>query len=445
MELHRALGAAQLTTLRLQRSRDGFTASAARDFDPDRDFAEYGVSFQRDHVLARDPLRLGDDETRAALAPAGAALAELEAALHAGDHEQVVLVVHAELGVRLCHHVHSSSAGRRNGLHALRLGGMRRHDENAPEHEVLMDGLNLSRAMSFKNAAAGVPFGGSKTTVQCAATGPRAEDATTRQRLGFLAWCIDIGQLVTGPDMGFEPELIDVLNERHTRHIAGGPASALGHTGTPTARGVLRALEQLAQLRFGPAGLSGRTVAIQGIGAVGSELARSVVQQGASLLVADTDERRVAELLRQVPARALPPESVLSCECDVLCPCAGGGVLSEPVIDQLRCALVCGAANNQLAAHTRSDDERLADRLAQRGVLFHPDWSYTMGGVLAGVEAYVRRDDANATRVAEQIDRVCGDGTRALAEAARAAGTTATRVAYERWSSVVFADRSATS
>jgi leucine dehydrogenase len=434
VELGRALADGGLTTLRLIRRAPGFELGLGRDWDPDLAFEGYTRDFQLDQVPCRDPLVLGDGPARDWIAErgAGSELEALEAMMETGRHEMLELFVHAELDLRVVHHVHSSRLGANNGFHALRAGGLRRHDPKRAEREVLADGLNLSRAMSFKCAAAGLPFGGSKTTVQ---TEPVALDDSPR--LGFLAYAIDRGNLITGPDMGFAPELIDVLG-RYTQHILCGPAGPLGHTGAPTALGVFTAMRAGAEHAWGSPSLEYRTIAIQGVGAVGLELAKLLAEARAKLIVADADPARLAHAQHEVGGlRVVSPEQILEVECDVLAPCAVGGVLDERVIDRLACALVFGSANNQLAASSTEDEIALAARIAGRAILFAPDWSYTMGGIIAGFEEYVYRERASHERVAAAIEMAVSDGLRELFGAAGASGRTPTELAYERFTPLV--------
>lgn len=270
MELHEAIGESGLTTMRLVQGAAGFDLRLSRDWDPDLRWDEYARSFFVDQVPCRGPRVLCDASARAHLEErgAGAALGRFEELMSAGRHEMVVMHVHAGLGVRTVNHVHSSAAGANNGHHAIRAGGLRRHEASEPERDVLIDGLNLGRGMSFKNAAAQIPFGGCKMTVQCE---PFALDDLPR--LGFLAHCIDAGHFFTGPDMGFSPELADALRARFTRNIVGGPGGAMGPTGTPTARGTFLAVRECARFRWATVDLAGKRVLVQGLGAVGLPLA----------------------------------------------------------------------------------------------------------------------------------------------------------------------------
>lgn len=435
MSLSKVLLEAGLTTLSLQRSGEELLCTLSRDWDPDQDFSAYGRRWSSDQLVCREPRALGDSEARELLRSRGelSALEGLERGMRQGRHESFVMRRHAKLGVEVCHFIHSSALGRQNGFHALRAGGMRRHAETAPEAEVLADGLNLSRAMSFKCAAAGMPFGGSKSTLVAPHFGP-----DSLEHVGFIAYSIDAGQLMTGPDVGLAPELLDAF-ARHSPHVLCGSSSPLGQTGGPTATGVLAALGRAAEHRFGIKSLAGRRVAIQGLGSVGLQLAVELARQGAHVIAADVDAARVALCRESVPAlEAVQADSIVGCECDVFAPCALGGVLSAESIGRLRTSMVYGAANNQLAAATSEGELELAELLAARGILFQPDWTYTMGGILTGYEVYRKRDLSSFAAVRTEIERAAGDGTRDLLNEAAATGETPTRVALRWYSPLVY-------
>lgn len=435
MSLSSVLERSELTTLSVLRDGDDFVCSLAREWDREQDFAAYGRRLSSDLLPCRGPVLFGDAAARAACREQGAdgALAELCDGMRRGRHELFVMRRHAGLGVEVCHFVHSTALGRQNGFHALRVGGMRRHPADSPEREALADGLNLSRAMSFKCAAAGIPFGGSKSMLR--ALDLRASDAA---RVGFVAFCVDRGQLMTGPDVGLEPELLDALAER-TPHALCGPSSPLGSTGGPTAEGVLAALGAAAEHRFGSRSMKGRRVAIQGLGAVGLELGAELAAQGALVIAADPDAERLEIARSRIPKLELTSaDQILRTECDVLAPCALGGVLDARSIGQLRCAMIYGAANNQLAASSTEEELELAELLAARGVLFQPDWSYTMGGILLGWEVYQKRNLASFAKVRTDIQRAAGDGTRDLLREAARTGETPSAVAVRWFSPLVY-------
>ncbi|MBE7479825.1 MAG: hypothetical protein HS104_07560 [Polyangiaceae bacterium] len=435
MSLSSVLEQSDLTTLSVLRQGDEVVCSVSREWDPGQDFSGYGRRFSSDQLTCREPEVLGDAAARALLAERGAegALAALSEGMRRGRHELFVMRRHSGLGVEVCHFVHSTALGRRNGFHALRAGGIRRLPPGVAEGEALADGLNLSRAMSFKCAAAGVPFGGSKTTLS-AAPFPASDAA----RVGFIAFCVDRGQLMTGPDIGLEPDLLDALS-RVTPHALCGRSSPLGSTAGPTAAGVRAALAAAAEHRYGARSLKGKRVALQGLGSVGLELAVELAAEGAEIIGADPDPERVEMARARLPKLVVTnPERVLYTDCDVLSPCALGGVLDARNIGELRCAMIYGAANNQLAASSTEEELELAELLAARGVLFQPDFTYTMGGILTGWEVYQKRDLASFAKVQTDISRAAGDGTRDLLREAARTGETPSAVAVRWFSPLVY-------
>lgn len=427
-----ALASQGLTTLRLARSAQtgAIGVTAHTDWDPDADFAGYGSRWGIDRAPCTEPQALGNGATRQLLAEGGAgdALQRVLDGMNAGQHELVTLLHHHGLGVSLTHYVHSSTRGLKSGFHGVRAGGIRRHDPGVPEADVLADGLNLSRAMSYKCAWAELPYGGSKTTVACAPI-----ESSDARRLGFLAYCIDRGHVITGPDVGFPPELIDRLSEGYTRQILCGPEGPLGHTAAPTAEGVFVAIRAAAAARWGTSNLEGRSAAIQGLGAVGLELAQRLSAAGMRLSIADTDAERVKLALQMLPSsEVVEPERVLFLDVDLVAPCALGGVLTESTIAELQAEMVYGSANNQLAARSIDEELALAERIAARGILWQPDFTVTLGGVVAGHEEYAHRDGASLERVHAAIARLCGAKTAELLSSAARRGMTPARLAYER-------------
>ncbi|MGE0327355.1 MAG: Glu/Leu/Phe/Val dehydrogenase dimerization domain-containing protein [Polyangiaceae bacterium] len=432
-----ALAAGDFTSLHVLQPAPGkFRFRLAKEWDAGLDFSRFTHDFHRGLLPCSAPHALGDAAARQRLEELGAtsALAELLSGMERGGHRAVRCEAHAGLHLNVTTYLHSFRVGRNNGAHGLYAGGLRRHEPSTAEAVVFQDGLNLSRAMSYKNAAAELPFGGCKLTAHCdnfhAATYGESPSSEQLERLGYLAWVIDSGNLVTGPDMGFAPELIDALRQHFTGHMVCGPSARLGHTGGPTARGVFRALEAAAEERWGAAGLSGRVVAIQGLGSVGSVLARFAHAAGAKLLLGDIDSQREQALLDTLPgSERFDPGEFPHVKCDVLAPCAYGGLFDEETIARLQCELIYGGANNQLRAASPEAEVALAEQLAARDILTQPDWTYTMGGVLTGFEEYLHPEPSLA-RVEQRIDLVCGQGTRDLLQRARAAGRTPTAQAY---------------
>jgi leucine dehydrogenase len=170
---------------------------------------------------------------------------------------------------------------------------------------------------------------------------------------------------------------MDIVGERSSFVFAKSEAAGGSGTSAPaTAVGVFNGLRAAVAHAFGDDDLGGRVVAVQGVGAVGEPLARGLVEHGARLVVTDVDDVRAKELALELDAETAGTEEIYDAECDVFAPCATGGVLSRETIPRLRCRVIAGAANNQLA------EPGDADRLAERGILYAPDYVVNAGGMI---------------------------------------------------------------
>lgn len=285
------------------------------------------------------------------------------------------------------------------------------------------DALRLSRGMSYKNALAGLPFGGGKAVI----LGPPPHDPAARTRL-FRAHGRAIeslgGRFVTGEDVGTTPADMETI-ARETGHVA-GRAGGMGDPSPFTARGVLRAMEAAAEKVWGDADLGGLRIALQGLGYVGTALAGLLHERGARLVVADVDPRRVARARSAWDAEVVAPDAILGVEAHILAPCALGGVLDAGTVDRLRVAVVCGAANNQLAT------EDADARLRARGIAYVPDYVANAGGVVSGAVDIAGWDRDRMERALDGIaDTVRAVFAKSTGEAIPT-GQAADRLAEER-------------
>jgi leucine dehydrogenase len=205
------------------------------------------------------------------------------------------------------------------------------------------------------------------------------------------------GRFFTGGDVGIRPADLAAVR-RATSHVACESSPALGDINEHTALGVWHAMRGCLEfLGMEPARAR---VAIQGVGNVGAWLARILAREGCALTVADRDAALARSVAGEVGARAIAAGRVLAAECDVLAPCALGAILNARTIPALRCRIVCGAANNQLA--TPAD----GDRLARRRILYAPDYLANAGGVLRGVEFYLLGRQDSRESLERQRDRM---------------------------------------
>ena len=328
-------------------------------------------------------------------------------ALRKEGHEKLVLICHPEVKLRAAIAIHDRTLGRQS------MGGCRVLDYPG-EEEMLRDVLDLSRAMTYKAALAGLERGGGKCVVWC---DPRTEK--TPALLRRLAEEVEQlhGEYIICEDMNFTPQDILVMREK-TAHVAGLPKGY--HKGTfrgsgapseTTAQGVLIGMK--ACLRFLDIGdlgaLRGKTVAIQGLGHVGFALARLLHQEGASLVACDVDESRTAQFMKEfagsrstagaASCRVVPPKEIFSQQCDIFAPCAAGGAISPKTIRRLQCRIVAGAANNQLA------NEQAGRMLVKRGILYAPDYVINAGGLI-NLDAEIHPQGYSAARVQEKLENI---------------------------------------
>ncbi|MGK6319272.1 Glu/Leu/Phe/Val family dehydrogenase [Sphingomonas sp. DT-204] len=298
-------------------------------------------------------------------------------------------------------------------IHSTRLGpaaGGCRFRDYATEQEATIDALRLAEGMSYKNALAGLPLGGGKAVIRMPC-GP-FDRAALFHAFGRAVEALD-GRYVTAEDVGTRVE--DMIRVAEvTAHVAGLPARSGAAGGDPspwTALGVLKAMEAAVARRLG-AGLSDVTVAVQGLGQVGFALCELLHRAGARLIVAEPRSEIAARAAIMFGAEIMTSRALLEAKADVFAPCALGAVLDARSVRRLRAGIVCGAANNQLAAP--------ADglTLAERGILYAPDYVVNAGGIinvaaeyLGWSEAEVRlRVERIGSRLSEVLDLAAADG-----------------------------------
>jgi leucine dehydrogenase len=301
------------------------------------------------------------------------------------------------------------------------MGGTRMKVYPSPA-DALADGLRLAQAMSMKQAAAGLPFGGGKAVLAVPSIPPRGS-GERRELLTRYATVVDAlhGTYVTAADMNTGPADLDVVKAT-TPHVMGASPElgGSGDSGRGTATGVFHAIRASVAHAFGDPSLEVRSVLVQGVGSVGGRLARQLADAGAVISVSDVDDERARSLAGEIGASVVPAAEALVTPCDVLAPCATGGVLNADTIPRLACRVVAGAANNQLA--TPED----GDLIAARGVLYAPDYVANAGGVLhlAGYETLGWDEAEMAARLAgigETLSEIFVSAERAGISTAEAA------------------------
>ena len=332
------------------------------------------------------------------------------------DHELVELV-----------HDRASGLTAIIALHSTHLGpaaGGTRFWHYADSSDAMRDALRLSRGMSYKNALAGLPMGGGKAVVLL-----DDERRKTPEMLAAFGDSIEAlgGRYVTAEDVGAtEADMVAV--HQHTEHVCGLPAQkgeAGGDPGPYTASGIYFGIRAAVEYKLGKADMNGVWVAVQGCGSVGGGVARLLARDGAKLILSDIDAGRAAALAQDLDAETVPADSVLDVACDVLSPNALGGILHEDSIARLDCAVVAGGANNQLA---RPEHGEL---LAERGILYAPDYVINAGGIINVAIEYLARRRGERVDIGEVGRKIAAipERLRDIWQQAEAEGIGAHRVA----------------
>ncbi|HEY1331137.1 MAG TPA: Glu/Leu/Phe/Val dehydrogenase [Actinomycetota bacterium] len=321
-----------------------------------------------------------------------------------GGCEEVVFVHDPPTGLRAIVAIHSTALG-------PSLGGTRFFPFRT-EDDAIADVVRLARAMTFKAAAAGLDQGGGKAVI----IGDPRTDKTEELLRAYGRFVETLGgRYVTAEDIGTSQADMDVIRTE-TRFVT-GVSPSLGGSGDPsvmTAYGVFLAIRASLEEAMGEASLAGRRVAVQGVGKVGSHLVKHLIDAGAKVVVSDVDEAAAGRLSAALGVDAIDPDKIHAEECDVFSPCAMGGVIGDRTIPDLRCRVVCGAANNQL------ERPEHAQALAAQGILYAPDYVVNAGGVI-NISEEARGYEAD--RAKASVERIEGTLGRVFA-AARDRGVT---------------------
>lgn len=326
------------------------------------------------------------------------------------EHEQVLRLEESVSGLLGFLAIHSTALG-------PALGGIRIRPY-AAERDALTDALRLSRAMTYKTALAELSAGGGKTVI---IEHGKIKRVAVFEALGSVIESLG-GRYFAGPDVGVTAADLGAVH-RKTRYVAEETSARLGNIAEHTAIGVWQGLRACVDF----VGLRRRLrVAIQGVGGVGNCLAGILDRDGFDLVIADVDVARAERVARKCGASVARPEEILSTDCDVLAPCALGGVMNSTSIPEVKARIVCGSANNTVAS---MED---ADTLHRRGILYAPDYLVNAGGVIRGADFYLNGGRDSYPNIARIYGR-----TKRILEIARERNCSPARVADElaeaRW------------
>ena len=225
--------------------------------------------------------------------------------------------------------------------------------------------------MTYKNAAAGLNLGGGKAVI--IGDPKKIKSEALFRAFGRFVEGLN-GRYITGEDMNMTQKDAAYVN-CETNYIVGLETGS-GNPSPMTAYGVFKGMQAAVNEVYGSDDLEGKTVAIQGLGAVGRILAELLYEAGAKLIVTSRDQAKVAKAVAELGATAVEPDEIYGVECDVFSPCAIGAIINDKTIEQLKCKIIAGPANNQLA------QPRHGDVLHEKGILYVPDYVINSGGVI---------------------------------------------------------------
>ena len=294
--------------------------------------------------------------------------------------------------------VASAVAGDYHGfiaIHSTKLGpavGGTRLWKYENDEAAIKDLSRLARGMTYKNALAGIPFGGGKSIIL------RPDGEFDRERIlrahGRFVDTFD-GRYITAEDVGTNPDDMAIVRQE-TKHVA-GLRDLSGDPSPFTARGVFRAMQAAAKYRWGADSLAGKTIALQGCGNVGYHLASNLRKAEARLIASDVDSEKVSRLVNEFGAIALAPDQIYAADADIYAPCALGGSINNETIPQFKVEIIVGGANNQLL------EPRHGDELGRRGILYAPDYAANAGGIINGCRELLGWKPSQSTAKVDEI------------------------------------------
>jgi leucine dehydrogenase len=279
------------------------------------------------------------------------------------DYEQLILCQDKNTGLKAIIAIHDTTLG-------PALGGTRICEYESDE-DAIEDALRLARGMTYKNAAAGLNLGGGKAVI--IGDPKKIKSEALFRAFGRFVEGLN-GRYITGEDMNATQQDASYIN-CETDYIVGLETGS-GNPSPVTAYGVFKGIQAAVNEVFGSDDLTGKTVAIQGLGAVGRRLAERLHEAGAKLYVTTRDKAKIDKAVAELGATAVSLDEIYGVECDVFSPCARGAIINDKTIEQFKCKIIAGAANNQLA------ESRHGDMLHEKGILYVPDYIINSGGVI---------------------------------------------------------------
>jgi len=301
-------------------------------------------------------------------------------------HEQVIFCNDKVTGLKAIIAIHDTTLG-------PALGGTRMWDYSS-EEEALQDVLRLSRGMTFKASISGLNLGGGKAVI----IGDASKDKTEALMKKFGEYVDSLGgKYITAEDVGMNTKDMEYIREK-TKHVTGIPES-MGGSGDPspvTAYGVYMGMKASAKFKWGSDSLEGKTILVQGVGHVGENLVKHTIEEGAKVYITDINLSKLAEVSKQYGAEIINGAGIYDMDMDIYAPCALGSTLNTNTINRLKCQIIAGAANNQLA-----DEVVHGKMIKDKGIVYAPDFLINAGGLInvySEINGYKKEESLSQTK-----------------------------------------------
>ena len=304
------------------------------------------------------------------------------------NHEQILFCNDNATGLKAIIAIHNTVLG-------PSLGGTRMWNYNN-EMEALNDVLRLSRGMTYKSSVAGLNLGGGKAVI--IGDPKKIKNEALLRRFGKFVDSLG-GKYITAEDVAMTSHDMEVIH-METDYVSGLPEN-MGGSGNPspvTAYGVYVSMKASAKETWGSDSLSGKKVLVQGIGHVGEVLVEHLTKDGAKVYIHDISEERLKAVAAKYKAEVVSPDTMFDLDIDVYAPCALGATVNDDTLSKLKCKIICGAANNQLA-----DEQKHGELVGKKGILYAPDYVVNAGGI---INVYYELEGYNRERALAHAEKI---------------------------------------
>ncbi len=304
------------------------------------------------------------------------------------NHEQVLFCNDRDTGLKAIIAIHNTVLG-------PALGGTRMWNYSN-EAEALKDVLRLSRGMSYKAAAAGLNLGGGKAVIIGDPT--KIKNEALLRRFGKFVNSLG-GKYITAEDVAMNSKDMEYIH-METKYVTGIP-ELLGGSGDPspaTAYGVYLSMKASAKERWGNDSLKGKRIAVQGVGHVGESLVKQLIKEGARIWITDIKQELLKSVANETGALVVKGEELFDLDMDIYAPCALGATVNEESIGRMKCSIICGSANNQLA-----NEVLHGEMLIKKDILYAPDFVVNAGGL---INVYNELHGYNRERAMKQTEGI---------------------------------------